>query len=316
MVDGIQVIHVIDETSLPLLDYMDTLDTLAYLLLSSMPSLDKERIGIVGLGAIGGSLALALNDRASPLAWSRDQRDRVAAAAAGIAVCREATWATEMRACTAVIIAVPLNEIPSVVGELLPHLPETSLVMHVSSLQRPDALRLSQRDIERVVGTHPIAGSERSGFGGANGAMFRDATIRAEARATETTRRRIEAVWRAAGVTRFIWDDAATHDELMAWISHLPQLTATALAAVLADHDVAVQDAGPGARDTTRLAASDPAMWAPLLQNAPHETVSALRRLTSQLDALCEALETHDERSVAETWQRARSWRARVEDQR
>lgn len=280
-----------------------------------MPSLHTERIGIVGLGAIGGSLALALKDWASPLTWSRDPRDRMAAAAAGIEVCREDAWATEMKACAAVVIAVPLDEVAPVVGELLPHLPEASLVMHASSLQRREALRLSERELQRVVGTHPIAGSERSGFGGANGALFGDATVRAEARAAAPARRRIELVWRAAGATRFVWDDAATHDALMAWISHLPQLTATALAAVLADHGVPAAEAGPGARDTTRLAASDPAMWAPLLNQAPPETVSALRRLTSRLRELGDAVESRDERLVAETWQRARSWRALLEKQ-
>ena len=279
-----------------------------------MPPLDHERVGIVGLGAIGGSLALALRERAPVLAWSRDLSDREAAGAAGIRVCRGDTWATEMSACTTVLIAVPLDEIGVVVRDLLPRVPDSCLVMHASSLQRREALGISEREFQRVLGSHPIAGSERSGFAAANGALFRDATLRAEARAADAARSRIERFWRAAGASRFVWDDASTHDALMAWISHLPQLTATALAAVLAEHDVAAPEVGPGARDTTRLAASDLAMWAPILERAPRETIDALRRLTSTLGELGDALEAHDQGSVAQTWQRARSWKARSEE--
>ncbi len=275
-----------------------------------------ERIGIVGLGAIGGSLALAVRDRASLLAWSRDPRDREAASAAGITVCRGDAWATEMRAATAVVIAVPLDAVAEVVRELLPHVPDTCIVMHASSLQRCEALALADNEFQRVVGTHPIAGSERSGFAAANHAMFRGATVRAEARASDIARGRIEMVWRAAGVSRFVWDDASTHDALMAWISHLPQLTATALAAVLAEHGVAAHEGGPGAHDATRLAASDLAMWAPILERAPRETIDALRRLTSTLAELGDALEARRPESVTAAWQRARAWRSGPEDPR
>ena len=280
-----------------------------------MPSLERERIGIVGLGAIGGSLARALSGCAPLLAWSLEPRDREAAGAAGIGVCRETTWATEMAEATAIIIAVPLDEVAAVVHELLPRVPDGCLVMHASSLQRPEAVGLSEPEFRRVLGTHPIAGTERSGFGAADPAIFRDATVRAEARADARARARIELVWRAAGVSRFVWEEATTHDALMAWISHLPQLTGTALAAVLAEHRVAPREAGPGARDTTRLAASDLAMWAPILERAPRETAAALRRLTSALEALGDALEARDGAAVARTWEQARSWRLRPDDQ-
>ena len=278
-----------------------------------MPSLDHEQIGIVGLGAIGGSLALALRGHASLLAWSLDAADREAAGGAGIGLCRDGTWAAEMAEATAVVIAVPLDEVASVVRALLPHVGDGCVVMHASSLQSRQAVGLSEPEFHRVLGTHPIAGSERSGFAAANPTIFRDAIVRAEARAGAEARARIEAVWRAAGISRLVWGDASTHDALMAWISHLPQMTGTALAAVLAEHDVSPDETGPGARDATRLAASDFAMWGPLLERAPRETMEALRRLTSTLTALGDALEARDHDSIARTWAQARSWRARSE---
>lgn len=302
----------IETASLLSIKYADTLDTFD-LLLSSMSSLDHERIGIVGLGAIGGSIALALRSRAPVLAWSLDAADREAARRAGIKLCPDGTWAAAMAEATAVVIAVPIDEVASVVRELLPQVSEGCVVMHASSLQRRQAVGLSEPEFHRVLGTHPIAGSERSGFGAANPTMFRDATVRAEARAGAEARARIEAVWRGAGIARLVWDDASTHDAIMAWISHLPQVTGTALAAVLAAHDVSPDETGPGARDATRLAASDFAMWGPILERAPRETTEAVRHLTSTLAALADALEARDQESIARTWAQARSWRARSE---
>ena len=76
-----------------------------------MPALTGERLGIIGLGAVGGSLALAWPDRNELVAWSRDAADRAAARAAGIAVCADDTWRTDMASRTAVVVAVPLSEV-------------------------------------------------------------------------------------------------------------------------------------------------------------------------------------------------------------
>lgn len=270
-----------------------------------------ERIGIVGLGAVGGSLALALRDRGPLLAWSRDAADRTAARAAGIQVCRESgpTWIEQMANTTMVVIAVPLDEVASVARALLAAVPNDALVLHTASMQRREVLRLSEPEFDRVLGTHPIAGSERSGFAAADPGMFRGATIRAEERATEAQRQRIEVLWRDAGAARIAWGAGPAHDELMSWISHLPQLASTALAAVMAEQGIPQREIGPGARDMTRLASSDFAMWAPILRNAPHATVDALRRLTSALQAFGDALE-HDATSLAASWEQGRRWRA------
>lgn len=277
-----------------------------------MPQHHAERIGIVGLGAVGGSLALALRDRGPVLAWSRDAADRESARAAGIQVCREngPTWTEQLASTTAVVIAVPLDEVASVARALLTAVPDDTLVVHTASMQRREVLQLSEQEFERVFGTHPIAGSERSGFTAADPGMFRGATVRAEDRATEGQRQRIEMLWRSAGAARIAWGAGPAHDELMSWISHLPQLASTALAAVVAGQGIPQRDVGPGARDMTRLASSDFAMWAPILRNAPHATVDSLRRLTSTLQALGDALERHDAASLAASWEQGRLWRA------
>jgi prephenate dehydrogenase len=282
---------------------------------ANMSGHHQERIAIVGLGAIGGSLALALRHRTQLVAWSSDATDRASARAAGVPVPsdEEAAWVAEMADATIIVAAVPLDQLAGLVRMVLPRLPDETLLLHTASLQGRRALGLSDDEFRRVLGTHPVAGSERSGFAAADAGIFRGATVHAEARAAAADRERIETLWRETGVARIAWGDAAEHDELMSWVSHLPQLTATALAAVLAERGVTRGDIGRGAWDTTRLASSDPGMWTPILRNAPSETVAALRRLTRALNALGDALERHDSDVIEGSWHQARAWRSNVE---
>jgi prephenate dehydrogenase len=281
-----------------------------------MPALTGERLGIIGLGAVGGSLALAWPDRDELVAWARDESDRAAARAAGITISSDDTWRTDVAGRTAVVVAVPLSDVTGVVRELISSVPDECLIMHTTSLQMPRALGLDEHQFRRVLGTHPIAGSERSGFVAAHGGMFRGATLRAEARATPGMRARIERIWRHVGISRIVWEDASVHDALMAWVSHLPQLAATALAAVLGDRGIAPEDAGPGARDTTRLASSDPGMWTPILQAAPPDTIDAVDRLRGVLEDLRNAVAARDAKAIGAVWDTARAWRASVEGRR
>ena len=103
------------------------------------------------------------------------------------------------------------------------------------------------------------------------------------------------------------------HDRLMSWVSHLPQLAATALACTLADASVAPGAAGPGARDTTRLAESPFAAWRGLLGAAPEDSVAALVRLEDRIRDIREALQAGTPDALSDSWQRAATWRRAAE---
>src|ERR671919_2806024 len=146
-----------------------------------MPERADEVVGIVGLGAVGGSLALSLDGRLPAIAWSRDQRDREAARQAGIDVRGDnTTWGRAMDDATIIVIAVPLDAIAPVARELRPQVRDDVLMLHTGSLQRREALSFTEAEFARVIGTHPMAGSERSGFAAARADLFRGATMRAE----------------------------------------------------------------------------------------------------------------------------------------
>ena len=274
-------------------------------------------VAIIGLGVIGGSAALRLRERGTAVrGFSSSARDCSAAQEAGIDV----TGTVDDAVCDVglVLIAVPLDRISTVATQVIGAAPPRTTILHAASLQRAEALHALPEIAARTIGTHPLAGSHKTGFTGARPDLFRDATVFVEARADPRQREEAELFWSMAGARHIEYATAAAHDDAMAWISHLPQLAAKALGAVLARELAAPNDhprvpLGPGARDTTRLAMSSLDMWQPILERAPAATVAGLRALESNVHRLRVALEDRNWNDLRELWESAREWRVAAE---
>ena len=283
-------------------------------MIAKKPELD---VAIVGLGVIGGSAALRLQERGTAVrGFSSGARDCTAAQEAAISVTR--TLDEAVRDVGLVLIAVPLDRISTVAAQVVGAAPPRATILHAGSLQRVEALRTLPEIAARIVGTHPLAGSHKTGFAAARADLFRDATVFIEARADARQREEAELFWSIAGARHIEYATAAAHDDAMAWISHLPQLTSKALAAVLARELVPPNDLprlplGPGARDTTRLAMSPLDMWQPILERAPAATLAGLRALESNVHRLRVALENQNWNELRELWESAREWRSAAE---
>jgi prephenate dehydrogenase len=269
-------------------------------------------VAIVGLGCIGGSLARALTVQGMPVrAWSESAADRDLAAAAGIPV--SADLRAALQGATIVMVAVPLLKIASIAADAMVLAPQ-AVVLHTGSLQRAKALELKVTPSLnlRVIGTHPLAGSHLSGFAASRDDLFKGCAVSIETRASERVRAAAESLWRAAGAARFDYRSADEHDQLMAWVSHLPQLVATALAGSLDAAGIDPSAAGPGARDTARLAESPLAMWAPLLGVAPADLDLALAGYIARFGELRDAMREHNTKRLDELWEAAVAWRRRA----
>jgi prephenate dehydrogenase len=279
--------------------------------------LQDAEIAIIGLGVIGGSAALRLRERGTPLrTFSISKQDCGQARAAGLVVSQSLDAA--VREVGLVLVAVPLNRIAGVASEVIGAAPPTATILHAGSLQNREALDAMPEVAARLIGTHPIAGSHRSGFGAARADLFRDATVYVERRASARQREDAELFWSLAGARRISYANAPEHDAAMAWISHLPQLASKALAdaiATTAPHEMEAAP-GPGARDTTRLAMSPFEMWQPILERAPADTVGALRALEQSVERLRIALEARDWETIGMIWERASTWRVGIEQPR
>ncbi len=255
-----------------------------------------ERISVLGLGLMGGSLGLALK-RAWPesVIAGYDPATSVAerARTRGAVDRAYASVAEALRGASLVIIAAPtlaaeglLAEIGAQWGTLAPD----AAITDICSVKRPvvEWARALLPQPARFAGGHPMAGSERAGIDAADASLYAGArwVITPAPETAPDTLTRVESLARVVGAHPLVMD-ATAHDEAAAGASHLPLAVAAALAHALAEDPswplVATLAAG-GYRDTTRIAAGDPIMGRDIL-------LANRERVLARLDAFTVALE-------------------------
>jgi prephenate dehydrogenase len=272
-----------------------------------------RRVAVIGLGVMGGSFARALTaSEAGPevRGWSPDAEERHAALFSGAVVSAPKDWREAVRDADLVVLATPLRSACRLISDLAaePALQDAT-IMDVSSLKAPIVRAAEAAGVShRFVGAHPMAGSEASGFFASGPDLFSGSLVwivaDSEARAHTD---RVETLWSALGAEPER-TTAASHDRLMSLVSHLPQLTANGLAAVLNGSGITPGDLGPGGKDMTRLAASNPVMWEGLLDEAHPDLVHGLRALAEHLADIADRLEGGDVASVVSRMKTTRNW--------
>jgi prephenate dehydrogenase len=276
-----------------------------------------RRVALVGTGLIGGSLAAALKAAggAERIVGADARPDAAEQARARGLVDEVAPIAAAADGADLVVIAVPVRATLAVCEALAPVVAPAALVTDVGSTKRGvlEAVARALPFPERFVGAHPIAGTERSGPDAADAKLFQGRRCLL----TPTAATRAESVeecaelWRAAGaLVETI--DPERHDRLLAFVSHLPHAAAFALAAAVADEPGAAGLQGGGFVDTTRIAASDAAMWRDIFLQNRDALADALERLDGELGALRRAVAAGDGAAVEEWIERARRGRAQV----
>jgi prephenate dehydrogenase len=193
-----------------------------------------ERVAIVGVGLIGGSLALAARQAGligSVVGVGRGAENLATAKARGF-IDRATTDPEAVGAVDLVVLAVPVRSTEPVVRQLLPHLEPGTVLTDVGSVKAPIVSALEPLCPEPLsfVGAHPIAGSERAGAAAADEALFRGArcVVTPTARTDRTALEKIETLWRGVGATVERMSPEA-HDRALAWTSHLVHVVAYAL---------------------------------------------------------------------------------------
>ena len=271
-----------------------------------------ERVGIVGLGLIGGSLARALRlleDGPRIVAFNRTRKDAERALADGSidAVAASAEEAVEGQ--DLVVYATPLD----VAKDMMRAHSEgwgDATVTDVVGLKEPMMQEARALGVaSQFVGSHPLAGGTASGYKASSADLFSGETV--FVCGGEAGGERIEAVqsmWQALGA-RVRPIDANAHDRLMVWVSHLPQLISNVVARAMAEEGLTMSDLGPGGRDLTRLAESSPDMWTGLLDEASKENLRAIESVQAGLDAVRAALSERSLEEVAHLMRATRKWR-------
>ncbi len=254
---------------------------------------DRRLVGpvrIVGTGLLGTSIGLALTARGVDVALA-DVSPSAVALAVDYGAGRAA--ALDDRPELVIVCVPPDVTATTVAAELAAH-PE-ALVTDVASVKHAPLLELiaGGADVSRYIGSHPMAGRERSGPISARADLFRGRPWVIAGHPGISYRR-------AAAVEQLALDlgaipvelDTQEHDRNVALVSHAPQVVATLLARRLGGAtDSAVSLAGGGLRDTTRIASSDPALWVQILGANAAPVVEILRAYRDDLDAVVTALE-------------------------
>jgi cyclohexadieny/prephenate dehydrogenase len=212
-----------------------------------------------------------------------------------------------------VVICAPVDQIIPLVRQIASALPAGALVTDVGSV-KGEICRLAQQTLpagRHFVGSHPMAGSEKTGWEHGRADLFagRVTFVTPLPETDPKAAEQVTAFWKALGsdVATFAPD---AHDEIVAHISHLPQVLASALCAALARRDVRWRNyAGGGLRDTTRIAGSDPKLWKTILEQNRDEVLRALRAYQEELHGLERALANRDWFEVQAVLERGRGYR-------
>ncbi|WP_375401607.1 prephenate dehydrogenase [uncultured Amnibacterium sp.] len=250
-------------------------------------------VRIVGTGLLGTSVGLGLTPQGVDVVLD-DASPSALALAFDYGAGRHARADDDV---ALVVVAVPPDRTAAVVAaELAAH--PRALVTDVASVKGPilDELAATETDTARYIGSHPMAGRERSGPIAARADLFvgRPWVLSAHADGRAGAAEVVEALALDLGAVP-VHLAADRHDAAVAVVSHAPQLVASLLAARLIDASYeTVGLVGQGMRDVTRIAGSEPAMWVQILRaNAAH-VAPVLTDLRDDLDAVLQALDAPD----------------------
>jgi len=167
---------------------------------------------------------------------------------------------------------------------------------------------------EVFAGSHPLAGTHESGFAAAKPSRLDGALVYVTPLPNgERVAREIADFWAGVCGASPVLCNAAEHDRVVAWTSHLPQAVASALAGALRRAGPKGVTYGPGARDTTRLAASNPALWHDVLLLNREALLEGLDAMEGELGRLRRALNTGNGDELLAWLEAARIWRRQVD---
>jgi len=280
-----------------------------------------DRIAVVGLGLIGGSIALAARKAwPSALVIGVDRNEVLEKAMLRHAIDVASSDLMIVSEADLVVLAAPVRENVSLLGAVAERVGGEAVITDVGSTKRgivAAAAALPARLI--FVGGHPLAGMARGGFDRARDDLFAGRpwllTPPGEGRgeAWESAARRVSSWIEDLGAKPEVVASAAAHDRLVAFLSHLPQLTASALASVVGQ---AAGDelrlAGRGLVDTTRLASSPADIWRDICQANADEIGPALDTLVAALQAVRDRLGS--DRAIDDLFASANRWRDVLEE--
>ena len=282
-----------------------------------------NRLAIIGVGLIGGSLARSLRQQnyvAEIIGCGRGKANLETAVQLGVIDCFTHDPAEAVAQADMIVVAVNLRTIPQIFEQIAPAIENHAVITDVGSAKaqviQAAALHLGEA-FTRFVPGHPIAGTEKSGVEASFAELFVDhrviltPTPQNDASAIQS----VTAMWRQTGALVNEMS-AALHDEVLAATSHLPHMVAFALVDCLSAMESSAEIfdfAAGGFRDFTRIASSNPPMWCDIALENRDALLRQLDAFEKTLRALKQSLEDKDEQSMLALFERAKAARDSLE---
>jgi prephenate dehydrogenase len=255
---------------------------------------DFQRVALIGPGLLGGSMGLALRaleNAPEVRAWARRQETVDLLQKTGCVDSASTDLSAIVEGADLIVLATPVGAMEALAKRIVecPGLAADAVVTDVGSVKQCVVEVVEPVFVDngrgKFVGSHPMAGSEQAGVAAARGDLFEGAmclltpTVNTDGEALAA----VDRLWRILGMSthRLAADE---HDQVVARISHLPHLTAAALVMAVVDENASNAElAGPGFRDSTRIASGPPEMWTEILLENRVAVSCELRRLQQQL---------------------------------
>ena len=279
-------------------------------------------ITIIGPGLIGASIAMSSHKcmlSKKIKIWARNENKRN--------LCLKQPWChhaydsleDSVNDSDFIIIATPVDKITEFLGRITPYIKKDAIITDVGSIKSKicfEAENLFEQKKHAFVGSHPMAGSEKGGMEFATETLLKNAPCILTPMKNSIPRaiEKIEIFWRKLGMKTFQMDPNA-HDSLVAHISHLPHVIASALCASLSNlSKESFKYSAGGLRDTTRIAAGNPDLWMNIIKYNSNEILKALESFEKEIHQLKKDLIAKDFNAIFETLSKGQNIRKKIEN--
>lgn len=282
--------------------------------------MNTQVFGIYGIGLIGGSLALAIKayiQGSKVYGFGRDVKKLENAKNLGIIDGYGTETSPFVSDLDYFIIATPVDTVPAVFAKFMPYLKDEVIIMDVGSVKRfilEEVSKINTRNLY-FVGTHPMTGSEKSGYEFARADLFERKIVGI---LTETPQEILPVVrdfWKSLGA-QIVLVSADFHDEIVAITSHFPHVIASAICNFLGKDGWA--DArffglyGKGLLDATRIAQGNPEMWADIILMNADNIERALVDFSREIDTIIHIIRNGKKKELIELLKRGKEFREKL----
>jgi len=279
-----------------------------------------EQITIVGVGLLGGSLARVCKKKGlagKVVGFGRTPEKLKRAQELGIIDAYATDLQTAVEHADLVVLCTPVSTLGPLASEMAPFLEPGCIVTDVGSVKKTVVGDIQSQlpDPVHFVGSHPIAGGEKSGFEASTSDLFEQqkCIVTPTPKTNPSALSRVKELWEQTGM-RVISLDVEEHDTVFGAVSHLPHVIAYILMNTIGEtstknHAEVISFSGGGLRDITRIASSNPVLWRDICLANKKPVLNLIDKFQEALQQVRSTIENEDSQLLEQTFERANKYR-------